>query len=60
MPLAEAEVQATIRIRQQFDLKLPDAVIAASAVVRGLPLLTGNVNDFKRVVGMDVRSIWPV
>ena len=58
IPLAEAEVQATIRIRQQFGLKLPDAVIAASAVVHGLSLLTGNVDDFKRVVGVDLRSIW--
>ena len=59
IPLAEAEVQATIRIRKQFGLKLPDAVIAASAVAHGLPLLTGNVDDFKRVVGIDLRNIWP-
>jgi predicted nucleic acid-binding protein len=59
IPLAEAEVQGTIRIRKQFGLKLPDAVIAASAAVHGLPLLTGNVDDFKRVVNLDMRSIWP-
>jgi predicted nucleic acid-binding protein len=59
IPLAEAEVLGTIRIRKQFGLKLPDAVIAASAVAHGLPLLTGNVDDFKRVMDLDLRSIWP-
>ncbi len=59
IPLAEGVVQDTIRIRKQFGLKLPDAVIAASAAVNGLPLLTGNVDDFKRVLDLDLRSIWP-
>jgi predicted nucleic acid-binding protein len=59
IPLAEAVVQDTIRIRKQFGLKLPDAVIAASATVNGLPLLTGNVDDFKRVIDLELRSIWP-
>lgn len=60
IPLTEAVVQDTIRIRKQFGLKLPDAVIAASAVVQGIALLTGNVDDFKRVADLRVRSIWPV
>ena len=60
IPLTEAVVQDTIRIRKQFGLKLPDAVIAASAVVQGIALLTGNVDDFKRVADLQVRSIWPV
>ena len=59
IPLAEGVVQDAIRIRKQFGLKLPDAVIAASAAVNGLPLLTGNVDDFKRVLDLDLRSIWP-
>ena len=60
IPLTEAVVQGTIRIRKQFGLKLPDAVIAASAAVQGIALLTGNVDDFKRVADLQVRSIWPV
>ncbi len=59
IPLTEAVVQDTIRIRKQFGLKLPDAVIAASATVQRIALLTGNVDDFKRVADLQVRSIWP-
>lgn len=59
IPLTEAVVQDTIRIRKEFGLKLPDAVIAASAMVQGIALLTGNVDDFKRVADLQVRSIWP-
>lgn len=59
IPLTEAVVQDTIRIRKQFGLKLPDAVIAASGTVQRIALLTGNVDDFKRVADLQVRSIWP-
>ena len=59
IPLTEAVVQDTIRIRKQFGLKLPDAVIAASATVQRIALLAGNVDDFKRVADLQVRSIWP-
>jgi predicted nucleic acid-binding protein len=59
IPLTEAVVQDTIRVRKEFGLKLPDAVIAASAMVQGIALLTGNVDDFKRVANLQVHSIWP-
>lgn len=38
-----------IKIRRNYRLKLPDAIIAATALHLGLPLITRNVKDFKSV-----------
>jgi len=39
----------TIEIRKQFKIKLPDAIIAASALVNKAVLVTANVKDFKMI-----------
>ena len=56
MPLDEPTVQQTIRLRQQLRIKLPDAIIAATALTHGLPLLTRNTSDFGAVPGMLVLN----
>ena len=55
--MGEAVIEQTIRIRKTFGLKLPDAVIAATALAHGLQLVTGNASDFKRVVGLNLVCI---
>ena len=45
-------IQKTIEIRKKFRLKLPDAVIAATAMVYGLTLISDNDKDFVKVAGM--------
>ena len=57
LPMDEAVIEQTIRIRKTFSLKLPDAVIAATAWVHGLQLMTGNESDFKRVAGLKLLCI---
>jgi predicted nucleic acid-binding protein len=47
-------VNATIGIRQACKLKLPDAIIAATALVFDLVLLSRNISDFKKVEGLQV------
>lgn len=42
-------VNETILIRQQYKTKLPDAIIAATAVVNKLTLITRNVSDFNKI-----------
>src|ERR1700739_4580397 len=39
--------QQTIKIRKERKVKLPDAIIAATAIVNDLTLLTRNTSDFK-------------
>lgn len=47
--LTEAVIQQTISIRRGVKIKLPDAIIAATAIVNGLTLLSDNDSDFLRV-----------
>ena len=42
----------TILIRKSYKIKLPDAIIAATAMVYNLTLVTHNVDDFKKIQGL--------
>jgi len=48
-PLDEAVIWRAIGLRQECRMGLGDAIIAATALVHGLPLVTRNVDDFKHV-----------
>jgi predicted nucleic acid-binding protein len=52
VPLHEAIVQRTIRLRQAHAIKIPDAIIAASALDRDVPLVTRNTADFGQIEGV--------
>ena len=54
IPLTPAIVALVIDIRSTITIKLPDAIIAASALVENLPLMTCNTGDFKRIAGLVV------
>jgi len=44
----------TIEIRKQSGLKLPDAIIAATALTQNLNLISRNLNDFKKISGLEL------
>ena len=48
LPLSSAVAEATVTVRRTTRLKLPDAIILATARVHGLTLLTRNTRDFPR------------
>lgn len=48
--------EITIGIRKEKRIKLPDAIIAATAISEGLHLVTRNTSDFKNI---DVKLIDP-
>ncbi len=50
--LDDAIVAKTIDIRKKYKLKLPDEVIAATAVVMNLSLVTHNISDFNCIKGL--------
>ncbi|MEI6184678.1 MAG: type II toxin-antitoxin system VapC family toxin [Bacteroidota bacterium] len=43
----------TIRIRQQYKIKLPDAIIAATAIVEGFTLVTAD-KGFRKIKGLSL------
>lgn len=52
LALSEPVVSRAIALRQQRRMSLADAVIAATALVHGLTLITRNAQDFKHVTGL--------
>jgi len=47
LSLNEEIINKCIQLRQTTSLKLPDAIIAATALHLGRPLMTRNIKDFK-------------
>lgn len=54
LPLDEVVTEKTIRLRRQHKkLKLGDAIIAATALVHGLTIISRNTKDFQQIAGLD-------
>jgi predicted nucleic acid-binding protein len=47
-------VNFTINIRKTNKIKTPDAIIAATALVYNLTLISRNLSDFKNILGLQV------
>lgn len=47
--LEESIIERTISLRKTIRIKLPDAIIAATALEHNMHLITHNIKDFKRV-----------
>ena len=54
--LTEEVEKQTIWIRKTKKIKLPDAIIAATAIIYNLTLVTCNVDDFKNVSGLKILN----
>ena len=57
--LTKPIIDKTIEIRKQAKIKLPDAIIAASALVNKMMLVTVNVKDFKKIDGFSIINPIP-
>ncbi|MDP9048391.1 MAG: PIN domain-containing protein, partial [Bacteroidota bacterium] len=58
IPLSDQIAEETINLRRNHRIKLPDALIYATALVENVPLLNNNIDDFKSLDG-DVVLINP-
>ncbi len=54
--LSEPVVEKCISLRKQHSIKLPDALIAATALVHKLHLITRNITDFQSVSELTVSN----
>jgi len=54
LDLTSTIVDVSIDIRKQHKTKLPDAIIAATALVYDLVLISRNTSDFKNIQGLQV------
>jgi predicted nucleic acid-binding protein len=53
-PMDDGIVDKTIEVRRLYKIKLPDAVIAATALQHGFALVTNNTKDFLGIKDLEV------
>ena len=58
LQLDDSVVEKTIEICKSHKIKLPDAVIAATALVNDLALITRNISDFKNIKDLELLDPW--
>ena len=51
-------IQTCVNLRKSKIIKLPDAIVAATALVSNLTLTTRNVSDFKNIPGLKIINPW--
>lgn len=51
-------IQVCINIRKSKVIKLPDAIIAATAIAGSCTLVTRNISDFKNNPGLKIINPW--
>ena len=54
LDLEEPVILIAIEIRKALKTKLPDAIIAATALVNELTIITRNTKDFDKIEGLEV------
>ena len=54
LPVCDAVADAAILLRRMRRMKLGDSLIAATALLYDLPLVTRNVDDFKHIAGLQL------
>ena len=59
VPLSENIKRLTIQLKQNYIIKIPDAIIAATSIYLNLPLLTAD-KDFKKIKELDLLLIQPL
>jgi predicted nucleic acid-binding protein len=53
-PLTPSIVDQCVKLRRIYKIKIPDAIIAATALVHNLTLLTRNIDDFKKIADLEM------
>jgi predicted nucleic acid-binding protein len=54
LPLDDAVVAKAVELRRVRKVGLGDAIIAATALIHDLPLVTRNVADFEHIAGLNL------
>jgi hypothetical protein len=57
VPVDRSVAERAGRIRWETGVRLPDALIAATALEHGLGLATRNRSDFERIRGVRIRTL---
>jgi predicted nucleic acid-binding protein len=53
-------IDLVIQIRSKYSIKLPDAVIASTAIFNNLSLISRNIKDFKKINGLKIINPYAI
>ncbi|MBN3950092.1 MAG: type II toxin-antitoxin system VapC family toxin [Nostoc sp. NMS7] len=56
VPLLREIEEQTIQLKRQYKIKLPDAIIAATALHKDAFLVTRNANDFQGIAELKIQN----
>ena len=56
IPLEDEIANLTMDLRRKYKIKLPDAIIAATALYHDLALVTRNEKDFEGIKGLEIYN----
>ena len=56
IPLSDDLIDKIIQIKQQWNLKLGDAIIGATAISNNLVVVTRNQKDFEKISGIKINN----
>jgi toxin FitB len=56
LPLSQAVLDQAVTLRQQRKMSLGDALVAGTALIHGLTLVTHNVEDFQWIQGLSLLN----
>ena len=58
LPINDEVVNKTIDIRKIYRIKLPDAIIAATAIVHDMTVVTRDMSEFRHISGLKILNSW--
>ncbi|GAC1501589.1 MAG: type II toxin-antitoxin system VapC family toxin [Chamaesiphon sp.] len=56
VPLSREIEDQTLQLKRRYKIKLPDAIIAATALHQDAFLVTRNVSDFQGIAGLKIEN----
>jgi len=59
-PIDDETIEKTIDLRKKYKIKLPDAIIAATAIINDFALITHNVKDFQKITEMQLINSYTI
>ena len=59
-PIDDEIIDITIDLRKKYKIKLPDTIIAATAIAYNFTLLSHNVKDFQKIEELNLLDVYEI
>ncbi|MEX2379736.1 MAG: type II toxin-antitoxin system VapC family toxin [Vicingaceae bacterium] len=53
-PIHTTYIEQAIKLRQEREMSVGDALIASTAIIEGIPLITANTKDFSHISKLEI------